>query len=156
MNKITVLHSDQELTEGNAPGGLLQSTLSALSDGRTDEAVAQFHDRFKFNDHALALEFTDKARLAGFFEKSRELFPDTTLEIISLFESGDHAIAQWKLSATQTVPYGSISYRTPISLYGTTIVRVEDGKIVEWSDCYDQASSRRIGLAGYFTEWTGY
>jgi hypothetical protein len=118
--------------------------------------VEQFDEPFTFNDHALALEFTDKPRLTAFFEKSRELFPDSTLEIVSLFESGDHAIAQWKLSATQTVPYGSISCRLPISLQGSTIARVEHGKIVEWSDYYDQSSSRRVSLAAFFTEWIEY
>jgi ketosteroid isomerase-like protein len=94
--------------------------------------------------------------LTEFFEKSRELFPDTALEIISIFEEGDHAVAQWKLSATQTVPYGSISYRFPISLFGATIVRVENERIVQWSDYYDQSSSRRTSLAAFFTEWIEY
>jgi transcription initiation factor TFIID subunit TAF12 len=110
--------------------------------------VAQFDDCFTFADHALALEFTDKVRLSEFFHKSRQLFADTALEIASLFESGDHAIAQWRLSATQTLPYGSISYRFPISLLpGSTIVRVEHGRIVQWSEYYDQNSSRqKLGL----------
>jgi hypothetical protein len=91
-----------------------------------------------------------------FFEKAHELFPDSTLEIVSLFESGDHAIAEWKLAATQTVPYGSISYRFRISLRGTAIVHVGNGKIVCWSDYYDKNSSRRINLAAFFTEWIEY
>jgi hypothetical protein len=71
-------------------------------------------------------------------------------------EDGDHAIAEWKLAATQTVPHGSISYRFPISLLGTTIVHVENGRIVKWSDYYDENTSRRGGLAGLFTEWIEY
>jgi ketosteroid isomerase-like protein len=134
----------------------LQSALVALSEGRVRALVEQFADSFRFNDHALTLEFTDKARLTDFFEKSRELFPDTALEIVSLFEDGDRAIAQWKLSATQIVPYGAISYRFPISLFGATIVRVENGKIVEWSDYYDQSSSRRMSLGAFFTDCIEY
>lgn len=80
--------------------------------------MTHFDDCFRYNDHALGLEFTDKPLLTEFFEKSRELFPDTTLEIVSLFEDRDHVIAEWKLAATQTVPYGSISWRIPISCYG--------------------------------------
>lgn len=132
---------------------ILQSALAALGEGRLTEVVAHFDERFTFNDHGLTLEFTDKVRLTEFFEKSRELFQDTAREIVSLFENGDHAIAQWKLSASQAVPYGSISYQFPISLFGATIVRVENGKIVEWSDFYDQSSSRRTSLAAFFTEW---
>ena len=141
---------------GKSPREILQSALAALSEGRIPEVVAQFDDHFTFNDHALTLEFNDKIRLTEFLNKSRELFPDTTLEVLSIFGDGDHTIGQWKLSATQTVPYGSISYRFPISLFGATIVCVEDGKIVQWTDYYDQSSSRRVGLAGLFTEWIEY
>lgn len=139
-----------------SPREILQSALAALDDGRVPEVVAQFDDRFTFNDHALALGFTDKPRLTEFLNKTRELFPDTTLEVLSLFEDGDHAIAEWKLSATQIVPYGSFSYRFPVSLLGTTIVRVESGRIIQWSDFYDQNTSRRVALASLFTEWIEY
>jgi ketosteroid isomerase-like protein len=152
------MHGDNELTIIAAPQQILQSALAALNEGRFPEVVKHCDEDgcFKFCDHALALEFTDKARLTEFFEKSRELFPDTTLEIISLFEDGEHAIAEWKLTATQTVPYGSISYRFPISLLGTTVVHVEKGKIVRWSDYYDQSSSRRMSLGALFTDWIEY
>lgn len=150
------LPGDEDSTWVKAPRSILQSALAALSRGRVSDAIAHFDERFKFNDHALALEFTNEGRLTEFLDKSRELFPDSTLNILSIFEDQDHAIAQWKLSATQTVPYGSISYRIPISLSGSTIVRVKDEKIVEWSDYYDQNSSRRINLAALFTEWIEY
>lgn len=147
---------DDDSSRMSGPLCTLQSALTALSEGRVQELVEQFADNFTFNDHALTIEFTDKPRLSEFFEKSRELFPDTTLEIVSLCEAGDRAIAQWKLSATQTVPYGSIRYRFPISLFGATIVRVENGRIVEWVDYYDQGSSRRMSLGAFFTDWVEY
>lgn len=143
-------------TRVNAPRSVLRSALDALSDGRIPEAVEHFDEVFKFNDHGLVLEFTTKRRLTEFFQKARELFPDSALEVVSLLESGDHAIAEWKLTATQTVGYGSISYQLPISLFGSTIVRVEHGRIVQWSDYYDHASSRRNRLAAFFTEWIEY
>jgi hypothetical protein len=159
----TVMHGDDERTIIAAPRQILpqqilQSALAALNQGRFSEVLKHFDQDgcFRFTDQALALEFTDKIRLTEFFEKSRQLFPDTTLEVISLFEDGEHAIAEWKLTATQTVPYGSISYRFPISLLGTTIVHVEKGTIVRWSDYYDQGSSRRASLAALFTEWIEY
>jgi ketosteroid isomerase-like protein len=152
----SVLRADKDPAQANGPQEVLQSALAALSEGRVSELVEHFADRFTFCDRAFTLEFTEKARLTEFFEKSRELFPDTTLEVVSWFEDGDHAITEWKLAATQTVPYGSISYRSPISLLGATIARVEKGKIVEWSDYYDQSSSRRMNLAALFTEWIEY
>jgi ketosteroid isomerase-like protein len=147
---------DDDSSPVSGPLRTLQSALAALSKGRVREVVEQFADNFTFHDHALTLEFRDKSCLTDFFEKSRELFPDTRLEIVSLFEDGDRAIAQWKLSATQTVPYGSISYRFPISLHGATIVRVEDERIVQWSDYYDQSSSWRMSLGAFFTDWVEY
>ena len=150
------LTGDDDSSRVSGPLRTLRSAFAALSEGRVRELVEQFADNFTFNDHALTLEFTDKPRLSDFFEKSRELFPDTTLEIVSLFEDGNRAIAQWKLSATQTVPCGSISYRFPISLFGATIVRVENGTIVQWSDYYDQSSSRRMSLGAFFTDWVEY
>jgi hypothetical protein len=151
-----VVPGDEDSPWMNGPRAILQSALAALSEGRISEAVAQFDERFKFNDHALALEFTDKTRLNEFLEKSRELFPDTTLEVVSILESGDYAFAEWRLAATQSVPYGSISCRFPVSSRGSTKIRVEKGRIVEWSDYYDQSSSRRVNLAAFFTEWIEY
>ena len=129
--------------------------LTALSEGKIVEVVEQFDDRFTFTDHALAIEFTDKERLTEFLHKSRELFPDTALEVVSIFESGDYAIAEWKL-AMQTVPYGSISYRSRILLPGSTIVQIENGRVTRWSDYYHQNTSRRVNLAALFTEWVEY
>ena len=144
--------SRQESIIENTPQQILLAALETLSRGRFSEVVKYFDACFKFNDHACSLEFTDKLRLTEFFQKSRERFPDTTLEIVSVFEDGDHAIGEWKLTATQTVPYAWIRYRSRITLEGATIVRVEHGKIVEWSDYYDQNSSHRSSEDRY---WLG-
>jgi hypothetical protein len=165
---VTVTESRSAIHEGillsgensgslDSPRSILQSALAALSDGRIAEVVAEFDECFKFNDYGLALEFTDKTRLTEFFEKAHELFPDTMLEVMSVMESGDRATAEWKLTATQTVSFfGNTSYRLPISVRGATVMRVEHEKIVEWSDYYDQSSSRRMSLAAHFTEWVEY
>jgi limonene-1,2-epoxide hydrolase len=145
-----VLNRHEESSEMNGPQAILRSALANLSDGRIYEVVEQFADCFTFNNHALALEFKDKLRLAEFFEKFREVFPDSAFEIGSIFESGDHAVAEWRLSTTESVPIGSISYRVPVSLRGSTIICVENGKIVQWSEYYDQ-SSLPIKLAAFFS-----
>src|SRR5262252_6179322 len=101
------LVKNDERSQTNGPRQVLQAAFTALSEGQFPEVVKHFDDRFTFTDHTLALEFTEKTRLVEFFEKSRELFPDTVLDLISLFESGDHAIAEWKLTAAHVVPFGS-------------------------------------------------
>ena len=148
----TSIKSDTAVTAGSNPEYILQSVLTALSNGKISEAVDQFRDDFTFNDHALELEFTDKGRLSEFFQKSRELFPDTAVEVLSTFESGDHVIAEWKLTATQTVSYW-IQLQVPISLPGVSIAEVEHGRITHWSDYYDEKTSRRVTLASLFTDW---
>ena len=138
----------------SAPKRILQSVLAALNDGKISKAVDQFDDHFTFTDHALDLEFTDKRRLVEFFQKSRELFPDTVVEVDSNFQCGDYVIGEWKLTATtQTVPYGSTRFAIPISLRGTSIVPVENRRITHWSDYYDRNRSWRFSLAAFFTEW---
>lgn len=148
----TSIKSDTAVTAVSNPEYILQSVLTALSNGKISEAVDQFRDDFTFNDHALELEFTDKGRLSEFFQKSRELFPDTAVEVLSTFESGDHVIAEWKLTATQTVSYW-IQLQVPISLPGVSIAEIEDGRITHWSDYYDEKTSRRVTLASLFTDW---
>ena len=124
---------------------------------KISKAVDQFDDHFTFTDHALDLEFTDKSRLIEFFQKTRELFPDTVVEVDSTFQCGDYVIVEWKLTATQTAPYyESGCFRVPISLRGTSIARVENGRITRWSDYYDQNRSWRFSLAAIFTEWIEY
>ena len=128
----TSIKSDTAVTAVSNPEYILQSVLTALSNGKISEAVDQFRDDFTFNDHALELEFTDKGRLSEFFQKSRELFPDTAVEVLSTFESGDHVIAEWKLTATQS--YFVPPLRAPFAAPGVTIARIENGKIKYWTD----------------------
>ena len=119
------------------PQEILQSALVALREGNTSKGLEHFDDRFTFNDRTLHFKFTDKLRLKEFFENSRQLFLGTTLETVFVLAEEDHAVALWKLSAAQTFPDDSISYRSPISLFGSTIVRVENERIVQWSEYYD-------------------
>src|SRR5215469_2366388 len=113
----------------NAPQYLLRAVLAALSQGRISEAVDQFDDNFTFNDRALGLEFEDKKRLREFFEKSRELFPDTAVEVISAYESGDTAFSEWRLTATWPTYYVSVPLQLPISLLGASIAKIQNGRI---------------------------
>lgn len=147
---------DRSLSRAVTPVDILQSVLAALNQLNISTAVDQFADDFAFNDYALDLQFTDKGRLTEFFRKACELFPDTVVELVSTFECGDYAIAEWKLTATQTESFGSRSYRFPIVLRGSTIVQIENGRVAHWSDYYDGLVSRRTALASYFTEWVEY
>jgi hypothetical protein len=137
------------------PRGILEAMLASLSEGKVAEVVGAFGEHFTFTDHALGLEFKDKGRLIKFLQKSRELFPDTIVEVVSVLESGDYAIAEWKLAAKQRVPCGAMRPQLPISLHGVSIVQVKGERITSWSDYYDPLESSRRGLAAQYTDWTG-
>ena len=145
--------SETSLTMANGPGAKLDSMLAALGDGKISEFVQRFDDEFKYIDHALNLEFKEKGRLIEFLKKSRERFPDTKVEVVSTFESGSSAIAEWRVTATEKAPYGSMQVRLPVSFSGVSIAQFRNEKIVHWTDYYDQAKSRRVAVAAYFTDW---
>src|SRR5262249_59652425 len=122
MQAITANNQVKKLgPEESVPLYLLQSVLTALRDGRISEAVDDFDDHFTFNDYGLGLEFADRERLSEFFRKAREFFPDTVLEVTSIFECGDHVIAEWKMTATETLACGSPQLPSPISFPGSSI-----------------------------------
>jgi hypothetical protein len=151
------INTDTVLTEAKSSDHLLQSIVAALSGGKISEALGAFNDHFTFTDHALGTTFTDKPRLTEFFQKSLELFPDTMVTVTSTFESGDHVIAEWKLTATEALHhFGPIKFRKPFYLLGVSVVEIKDTRIIHWSDYYDLATSRRIGLGAFFEEWIEY
>jgi hypothetical protein len=136
---------------------VLKSMLTFLNEGKVADFVAKFDANFTFADYALDLQFSEKDRLTEFFQKSRELFPDAVIEVVSVFESGDTVMAEWKLATTETAScFGSTKLRLPISLAGVTIAQFRKNKITHWSDYYDQLKSRRTALAAAFTEWVEY
>lgn len=151
-----IFESETFQTESKSRSDILDSMFAALNKGKVTEFVERFGDDFKFTDHALNLEFTDKGRLIEFLKKSCELFPDAVIEVRSTFESKDYAIAEWTLTATERVGYGSMQLRLPISLSGVSLAQIRNERVVHWSDYYDQLKSRRVGLAALFTEWIEY
>ena len=128
--------------------------LTHLNDGNIGDAIARFADEFTFKDRGIGLEFKDKERLTEFFEKTREFFPDSSLQIDSILVSVDHVVSEWTLRTTLTEPfYGGLSRKVQVSLHGVSVVRTKNGKITAWSDYYDGLTSRRAALASHFTDW---
>ena len=133
--------------------GVLLSVLTHLNNGEVDDAIARFAEEFTFKDHGIALEFKDKERLAEFFQQTQELYPDSLRQTNAIFVSGDHVITEWTLQATLTEPFYGLLRKAPVSVHGTSIVRIDKGKITDWADYYDGLTSRRTTLASHFTEW---
>ena len=137
-----------------ATAGVVLTVLTHVNRGKVDDAIALFAEEFRFNDYGIGLEFKDKGRLAEFFRKNRELFPDAELQTDTIFLRGDRVVAEWTLRATLVEPFfGGMSRKVPISLHGVSIVRTKNGKITDWTDYYDGMTSRRTALAAQFEEW---
>lgn len=133
---------------------MVSTVLTHLSNGRVKDAVACFAENFQFNDRGIGLEFSDKERLGEFFQKRRELCPDSSLQTNRILASSAYVATEWTLRTSVTEPFwGGRSRTVQISVHGASIVRLENGKIVEWSDYYDGLASRRTALASYFIEW---
>jgi len=140
-----------------APEKMVSAVISHLNKAEIDDALALFADQFSFKDHGIRLEFNEKHRLAEFFGKTRELYPDTLVQTRTILVSGSNALTEWTLQATLTEPaFGGWRQKVPISLHGASVVRTENGRITSWSDYYDGLVSRRTALASYFTDWVEY
>src|SRR5258708_17043215 len=134
--------------------GVISTVLTHLNNGEVDDAVTRFAEEFRFKDHGIGLEFKDKERLREFFQKTRELYPDSFLRTDTILVSGDHVIIEWTLQTTLIEPfYGALSREVRVSLQGASIVRTDKDMITDWSDYYDGLMSPRTALASYFTEW---
>jgi steroid delta-isomerase-like uncharacterized protein len=143
------------LVEMEALEGVVLTVLERLRNGKIEDAIACFAEEFSFKDHGVDLEFKNKERLAQFFRRARELYPDSLLQTDAIFVSGDRVITEWTLQANVTVLgyYAGVSLTFPVSVHGVSIVLIDNGKVADWSDYYDKLTSRRAALASYFTEW---
>jgi hypothetical protein len=133
---------------------LVRTVLTALREGQIDAAVDRFGEQFAYNDYGIGLEFRDKGRLTEFFQKLRELYPDSLLLTDAIFVSGDHVISEWTQQYTATealLPAGPL--KRPICLHGASVMQIENGEITRWSDYYDGLISRRAGIASYLSDW---
>jgi len=133
---------------------LVLSAIVNLNNGNIDNVLACFAEEFMFTDCGIGLEFTNKDLLSEFFSKTRELYPDSRWQTTEIFLSDDTVITEWTLEFTLTEPfYGRLSRKVQVSIQGASIVRVGNGKIINWVDYDDGLASRRIALASYFKEW---
>ena len=140
--------------EATSPDRILQIALTALNEGNFVEFVDHFSDGFTFTDHALELEFKDKGRLIEFLAEIREYFPDSETTANTIYRSGERHITEWTFKATHTEPFlGRSMRKVPICVAGVSVVQIRNGKIIQWSDYYDQLQSRRYSVAACFTEW---
>src|SRR6201993_3634778 len=128
---------------------ILQVTLEALKEGDFSTALDQFNDQFAFIDHALELEFSAKDRLTEFFAKRRSFFTEFERTDNIVVMGDDRIVSEWFLTAAKPESWKKV----PICVRGASIVQIENGKITQWSDYYDQLQSGGYGLGTWLTTW---
>ena len=135
---------------------ILQVTLEALKQGDFTTALDQFNDEFAFVDHALELEFSAKDRLTEFLANRRRLFPEFERFDNIVLCGENRIVSEWFLTAAK---YGSLPksrMTVPICVRGASIVQIENGKITQWSEYYDQRQSGGYGPATQITAWLDF
>jgi hypothetical protein len=70
------------------------TALTHLKRGEITDVIGCFAGRFEFNDRGLGLKFNNPRRLAEFFRKARELYPDSSLQTDKIIVSGEHVIIE--------------------------------------------------------------
>ncbi len=141
-------------TELAAPQSLVLNILAELGSGRVREAVNGFAEEFKFQDEGIEFQCTAKERLIEFFEKARELYPDSILEPGTIISSGDDVMLEWILRSSVSEPLFWGQLRTvPVLIHGASVIRTENSRVIRWCDYYDGLGARRAALSSYFTEW---
>jgi hypothetical protein len=137
-----------------ALGSEVLTALTHLKTGKIGEAIDCFAEDFRFKDHGIGLEFSEKKRLAKFFKKARTLYPDSSRQTEAIFVSGDHVIIRWALQVRLPEPlHPGHTRKVPDELEGVSIVRTDNGKITDWADYYNGVAARRKALTSYFTDW---
>jgi steroid delta-isomerase-like uncharacterized protein len=136
--------------------------------GETERIVRQFHESWDLRDPergtaviAENCRFEDVARgepqigPEGYrrdYHRWREAFPDGEVKITNVIVSGDWAVVEFLNRGTQTGPLHSSlgtfppSGRSMEARY-CSVMRVQDGLVVEGRDYYDSATiARQLGL----------
>lgn len=139
------------------PEAIVDAALQFIRQKKIPAAIDLFDDALTFVDYGLNLTFHNKQRLMEFFNKQVELYPDALLSVDLQSSEGANVTAVWTLNATVSQPgFGGRVRNVPVVLRGASLIRVRDGKIVEWAEFYDGQTSRRTVLGEHFRDWIEY
>ena len=121
----------------------------AMESGDTD-AVYQFWAR-EFHSHVTSRVAPERVgddvrgEEQKWWEQARAAFPDMVFTVNLVIESGDLVVSNWTVQGTHT---GAAFYDVPptgepVTINGTAIIRLRDGKIVEhWGGPHCQEGPR--------------
>ena len=89
--------------------------------------------------HVNAHDIVGAEAAKGFIGGFLEGIPDAFYDVKEIFEQGDRVICRWQCTGTQTgVFYGMPATNNKVDVNGITIFRIEQGKIAELWNVWDQ------------------
>jgi steroid delta-isomerase-like uncharacterized protein len=113
-----------------------------------DKLLSLFTDDCVYEDVTLGAVNHGKAELKGFADRLFAAFPDFKIELASGFIAGNWAGAEWTMSGTQKGDLPQIpATGKRISVRGSTICELREGKIKRNSDYWDMVTFlKQIGI----------
>jgi steroid delta-isomerase-like uncharacterized protein len=76
---------------------------------------------------------------ANFVRETRGMFPDIKLKVEDIFGVEDKVVIRWSADMTHSGDaFGVVATGKPVRSHGISIARIEDGKIIEGWDSWDQ------------------
>jgi SnoaL-like polyketide cyclase. len=94
------------------------------------------------DDLAEGFHGTTPAQINGFMREVLKTQPDYKWTVTSAFTDGPHVAMEWTWTSTYSGPgpTGALVKNVPASGRGVSIIDVENGKIKQFTDYYDNAS----------------
>jgi predicted ester cyclase len=134
----TVTAVDASATGGASANLRLLGAYSARMAEGDEQAVYEFfgddfssHVTARVNPDAVGTDI--RGHEVVFWNQARAAFPDMDFRVDLLIESGDLIVSNWTLTGTHTgAPFYDVPPSgRPVTINGTAILRIRDGKIVE-------------------------
>lgn len=138
---------DEKLEKNKA---IVRRMLKAFNDGDTSVVDEILHPTLRDKSRKLGLEPELRAapaqqRVKVEIMREKEAFPDRKFKEESLVAEGDTVILRWSMTGTHK---GRLLDRPPtgkkVKTFGTEVVKIQDGKIVE----HDDDSSHVLDILG--------
>jgi predicted ester cyclase len=132
-----IIRSDRPAGEPSENLKVLGEYSEAMAEGRT-EAVFDFwspdfftHVTDRVSPNAAGQDVRGEEQL--YWDQARAAFPDMSFDVDVLIESGDIVVSNWTLTGTHTgAPFYDLEPSGErVTINGTAILRLQDGKIVE-------------------------
>jgi steroid delta-isomerase-like uncharacterized protein len=122
--------------------------LNAWSSHDVEKVLALYSDDCIYQDFALGRMNRGKEELKTFVESTFAWSPDVHFELRTAYSAGEWAFSEWVMKGTHTGSAPNLpATGKPFSLYGASVCKIQDNKIVQQSDYWNTAAFlQQVGL----------